>query len=171
MILDFLKWVKGAILDKHFHYSLAILFSFILLFGIDVIGASLEVLDFGEYYEGSYITAIASFMMIFFIGVINIRFIYTEEELKFTKIKKKKELNFLLKELNFLKFYIKLWNNENTERIWILPKTLFFGWICSIGVFFIFIIIMLPFLLMEFFFDFSMMEDIRTILNSSIINI
>ena len=170
MILDFLEWVKGAILDKHFHYSLALLFSFILLFGIDVTFAYWDVLN-NEYYEGSYVTAIASFIMIYFIGVINIRFFYTEEDLKFTKIRKKKELNFLLKELNFLKFYIKLWNNENTERIWILPKTLLFGWICSIGVLFIFMIIMLPFLLMEFYFDFDMIEDIRTILNSGIINI
>ena len=169
MVIDFLKWVKGAILDKHFLYSLSVFVSFILLFGIDVISVNYKFLD--SEYEGSYITAIASFMMIFFIGVINIRFIYAEEELKFTKIKKKKELNFLLKELNFLKFYIKLWNNENTERIWILPKTLVWGILCLIGVGIIFIIIMLPFFLIDSFFGFSMMEEIGPILKSGIINI
>ena len=70
MVIDFLKWVKGAILDKHFHYSLAILFSFILLFGIDVTFAYWDVLN-SEYYEGSYITAIASFIMIYFISRVS----------------------------------------------------------------------------------------------------
>ncbi|MDB9985564.1 hypothetical protein OAD84_01230 [Pelagibacterales bacterium] len=170
MVIDFLKWVKGAILDKHFLYSLSVFVSFILLFGIDVISVNYKFLD--SEYEGSYITAIASFMMIFFIGVINIRFFnYTEEHLKYEFSNNKKEINFLLKESNFLKFYIKLWNNEKIERIWILPSTLFFGWLYSIALMFIFMIIMLPFLLMEFYFDFDMIEDIRTILNSGIINI
>ena len=167
-MLDFFKWVKSAILDKHFLYSLAVFFCFVLLFGIDIVTAYADFFD--DEHEVSYVKGIASFMMIFFIGVIIIRFYYDEETLKQSMLKKN-EINLLLNEPNFLKFYIKLWSNEKIEQIWILPQTLFFGWLCLLPVMLVSIIIMLPFLLIEFYFDFGMIEDIRTMLNSGIINI